>query len=73
MAFWISQENIALNLRYLYLFLGKKEKSPMEGVVIYGGFILWESLGVILESRRAIGERIPKEREIDGTEWKGWK
>lgn len=45
----------------------------MEGVVIYGGFILWESLGVILESRRAIGERIPKEREIDRTEWKGWK
>lgn len=38
MAFWISQENIVLNLCYLHLFLGKKEKRPVEGVVIYGGF-----------------------------------
>lgn len=33
----------------------------------------WKSLGFILESSQAIRKRVPKEREINGTEWKGQK
>lgn len=36
-------------------------------------FVPWKSQDFILESSQAIRKLVPKEREINGTKWKGQK